>query len=474
MQHTSALLVLMLALPLFTFLFLLAPSCLFASWSFEMINKHMHDTRVVTVPAYWPQNYNHNYDGADVELPSMGITWTVDEIEHYGLQNRWFDAVVDFYPMFCIQAFKFDAAAHASTPVYCCNDTVFPLKMSDVFVKQNRTLCYDGNAAGRRCVIEIAIPRSFTVACMDSLVPTGINISFEAPYQILTSIIIETFKHQFQEASVSSELQERRTLSSTLPSVFGQTAVDSRNGNYGDFVTFHRPRKKISAALKHHYQSLPVTLTSPKVLHRFSGRLTTQELFHLDRLFSIVTITNCPSGMLLLSISHAHSACVANSTVSAAAAGVTLWFGGDGLPLLPGSNVIALDCTLMSPAFSTPSFFPWCIAHVSNDMFIPSPSLSHFYAGISPLLMNASEVGATICKIQGRAALSAIIDILTTECMSQKAPSLSRIDLLRIHVDLDTLASFQKVVHHAFNIFSRISCILHRTIFSAYFLPYEI
>jgi hypothetical protein len=111
--------------------------------------------------------------------------------------------------------------------------------------------------------------------------------------------------------------------------------------------------------------------------------------------------------------------------------------------------VFVFDCTLTSPAFTDSNFFPWCIADIPEDMFASNPSLSHIYTSFTTSVINATSTTAPICRLQGRAALSTITSVLSRQCVAHNQESdlsaPSRVDLLRIHVDKDSLPCFQKV-----------------------------
>jgi hypothetical protein len=408
-------------------------SAVAAYWTLELVPKNVHDVRIVVVPDAWP--YHH--DCADIELPAVHSSFKILQEEYSGLQSKSLDVIVDFYPNFCIRVFKFDAASQAAHPEFCCNDTVISLAFSKIFGEEQNVICYDGY-----CKAEIALARSITAVCSASLLAAGFQVAYEQPYQIRTTVTVEAF------ASFDSRLP----LSPSL-SVFGSVLLDSRNGSFGDFFVLkksgHRPAPTPSHSL-YDGQSSAESLDLVAVSHRFSDRLTTQELFYLDRLFCTAIIVPCPLGMRLQTVSHSHYVCATHQTAAAAARPVTLWFGADPPPTSSSADVFVFDCSLTSPALTSHKFFPWCLFDAPQDMFVPSPSLSHLYSNFSSPLLNASSSNTLTRRMQGKLALSTILRFLSRGWLRPNqellvANPISHVDLMRVHVDRDTLASLRKV-----------------------------
>lgn len=439
-----------------------APSVSASSyWSFEFLSNNIHDVRVVDLPDDWP----FLHDGADIELPAAQISISVPQdlahniapIESTAVSSPFSTVVMDFFPMFCLREFKFDTVLHSAQPEFCCNDTAISFTLSNLFTQQEKNACSYG-----RCKAFTSIFRTITKACSAALLAAGFEVALEKPYQIHTLITIEAF------GTLHPELQSSST--SPMIPILESVILDSQKGRIGDFVVFKRSssvhRKQINA--HHSSASDRVTASPTHEFHRFADRLTSQELFYLDRLFSATSISPCPSGTLLQTVSHAHSACapsVASSTPGARK--IILWFGSDYPPVSSGIEVFVFDCTLTSPAFTHSNFFPWCIADIPEDMFASNPSLSHIYTSFTTSVINATSTTAPICRLQGRAALSTITSVLSRQCVAHNQESdlsaPSRVDLLRIHVDKDSLPCFQKVALPQNSRTVLFSCIPHHT-----------
>jgi len=416
----------------------------YSYWSFQFSSSNIHDVRIVDLPDDWP--FLHN--GADIELPVAQLSILVPQdlahiiaaTESTALSSIFSTVDIDFFPMFCFREFKFDTVLHSAQPEFCCNDTAVSFTLSNLFTQQEKDACLDG-----RCKTVTSISRTITKACSAALLAAGFEVALEKPYQIHTLITIDAF------GTVHPQYQS--SLTSTMIRVLENITVDTQTGRVGDFVVFKR---SLSAHRKnyinaHHSSASDRVSASPThEFHRFADRLTSQELFYLDRLFSITSISPCPSGMLLQTVSHAHSACTPSAASSTPGArNAVLWFGSDYPPVSSGIEVFVFDCTLASPAFTHSNFFPWCIADIPEDMFASNPSLSHSYTSFTTSVINATSTTAPICRLQGRAALSTITSVLSRQCVVHNQESdlsaPSRVDLLRIHVDKDSLPCFQKV-----------------------------
>jgi hypothetical protein len=422
-----------------------APSVSASSdWSFEFLSYNVHDVRVIDLPDDWP----FLHDGADIELPVAQISIVVPEefahiiapIESTAVSSPFSTVAMDFYPMFCLREFKFDTVLHNAQPEFCCNDTAISVTLSNMFTSQEKNECSYG-----RCRAFTPIFRAITKACSAALLAAGFEVALEKPYQIHTFITIEGFG--------TLHPQHQSSSTSAMIPIFPSVILDSQKGRIGDFVVF----KRSSSAHRKHSNAHPSSASDHRVsasptheFHRLADRLTSQELFYLDRLFSVTSVSPCPTGTRLQTVGHAHSACTPSvASSSPGARNIVLWFGSDYPPVSSGIEVFVFDCTLASPAFTHSNFFPWCISDIPEDMFLPSPSLSHIYTSFTTSAINATSTTAPICRLQGRAALSTITSVLSRQCVAHNqesdlsAPSI--VHLLRIHVHKDSLPCFQKV-----------------------------
>jgi hypothetical protein len=196
-------------------------------WTVVLFSKHVHDVHVVVVPDAWP----FQHEDAGIQLPDAFASFSIPQEEHDVIQSKSRDVDVDFFPVFCMRVFKFDAAVQAAQPEFCCNDTVISLSLSSIFSAQRNVVCYDG-----RCSVETSLPRIITSTCSAALLAAGFHITYDHPYQIRTIISVETFSH----ASVH-ELPSASP--SPPPHLTSSFVLDSRNGLFGDFFIFKKARR---------------------------------------------------------------------------------------------------------------------------------------------------------------------------------------------------------------------------------------
>ena len=145
------------------------------------------------------------------------------------------------------------------------------------------------------------------------------------------------------------------------------------------------------------------------VAHRLQGRLTSQELFYIDHLFSVSPVLDCPDGMRLRDVGGDHAACILEDGAVGGGgrgygASLALWFSSDPPPApaaINGGALYVSDCTLESPALHQQrAFIPWCLKSVSPPdslLFYPHSSLESAYSEASSVLWVKSTLASDAC-----------------------------------------------------------------------------
>ena len=372
----------------------------------------------------------------------------------------------------CIARVQLAGDMLSSDDPTCFADTETSFSQRDVL---DHLICSDDPPSP--CTCSLPFNRSISPSAAVELDASGVVVERGRPYVLVSTVAVSGY---LLDGGVSGI--------EIFSHVFDRLTTNWVPAQYVVFRNLHQHAEThaqwlrvVSAAQQPEAEAIPAV---PRAAHRIQGRLTSQELFYIDHLFSIAPTVDCPPGMHLHSIGGDHAACVLVDPVCKAGGcdyntSLALWFSSDTPPAHPsfnGGKVFVCDCSLGSPALHQPvAFVPWCLRSVPASLstyFFPHSSLESAYSQASSaswimgtLASDAVDILNTnilVFKIQGYAGLSAVVHALAAVARFVGSPlsgntvnsngergagnEQASVTLLRLKVDVKNIKALEEVL----------------------------
>jgi hypothetical protein len=422
---------------------------------------------IVDVPASWPAAVSAR--GESLHLP--GAFLTVYGVSHVALAAS-VGLAIDVSVKSCIARVRLTGDMLSSDQPLCFFDTEVSFSQRDVV---ERLVCPDDRTAS--CTSRLAFNRSISWSASNELNASGAVIERGIPYVLSSSIAVhgyllddqagafEVFSHNFPSLN-SNWVPVQYVMFRNL-----QQDTDTHSRWLRVFSSQQQPRQAAASGVA-------------RVAHKLHGRLTSQELFYIDHLFSVSPVVDCPSGMRLHDMGSDHAVCTFNDATNASegryrSASMALWFSSDTPPassVINGGTLHVCDCTLQSAALRRlQAFIPWCLSSEMpslSTLFFPDGSLDSGYSEAASVLLlkrtlpsdpvDVTSTHLPVLKMQGTAGIGAVVhavaangfslepNVTTSGCASGGEDGVfdcpAVVTLLRLEVDARNIRVLDEVL----------------------------
>ena len=373
---------------------------------------------IIDVPSAWPSGSASAHP--TLHLPGASLRLLgVSRLAMSAADNM----VIDAFVSTCVARVRLTGDLLSSDEATCFADTATTFAHADVM---EHLVCSSDSAAD--CSCSLPLNRSITPSAADELASSGITVERGRPYVLSSSVAVSGYL-------LHGDHSGTEFLAHTFPSVTSSWVpaqyVVFRDSER-DAETHARWLRVFSPALQRETAAVSAVAGAA---HRLQGRLTSQELFYIDHLFSVSPVLDCPDGMRLRDIGGDHVACIFDDGVAGDGgrgygASLALWFSSDPPPAsaaINGGALLVSDCTLESPVLHQQrAFIPWCLRSVTPPdslLFYPRSSLESTYSEASSVrwiksTMASDAVHVTrthlqVLKMQGSAGLCAVVRAAT-------------------------------------------------------------